>query len=170
PLPVYVAAGGPRMFDLAGRLGDGVILSQSNSWTSVAGVRAGLFQQAVQMVNEGWQRSGRTGTIKKLYNLHVSVHTDGERARQWAKRNAAYTFAGCFGRDPETLAASGVTAREELQAIREAFTHGLGVEEGARRVSDQLFQESGFVLAGNPGEVVAQCENLLPRLRDYGMD
>jgi alkanesulfonate monooxygenase SsuD/methylene tetrahydromethanopterin reductase-like flavin-dependent oxidoreductase (luciferase family) len=169
-VPVYVAAGGPRMFELAGRLGDGVILSQSNSWTSVGGVREGLFKQAVQMVQDGWQRSGRTGTIKKLYNLHVSVHTDGKRARQWAKRNAAYTLAGCFGRDPQTLAASGVTRVDELQAIREAFTHGLGVEEGARRVSDRLFEESGFVLAGNPAEVVAQCEWLLPRLRDYGMD
>jgi hypothetical protein len=98
------------------------------------------------------------------------VHTDGDRARLWAKRNAAYTLAGCFGRDPKTLEASGVTGRDELQAIRDAFTHGLGVEEGARRVSDRMLAESGFVLAGTPAEVVAQCEWLLPRLRDYGMD
>jgi alkanesulfonate monooxygenase SsuD/methylene tetrahydromethanopterin reductase-like flavin-dependent oxidoreductase (luciferase family) len=168
--PIYVAAGGPRMFDLAGRLGDGVILSQSNSWTSVAGVRQGLFQQAVRMVNDAWERSGRSGEIKKLYNLHISVHEDGDRARLWGKRNAAYTLAGCYGRDPKTLEASGVQLTGELDAIRECFTHGLGVEEAARRLSDKLYEESGFVLAGNPREVIAQCEDLLPRLRDYGMD
>jgi alkanesulfonate monooxygenase SsuD/methylene tetrahydromethanopterin reductase-like flavin-dependent oxidoreductase (luciferase family) len=168
-VPVYVAAGGPKMFEMAGRLGDGVILTQLNPWTSLPGIRQGMFKQAVQMVSEGQKASRRSGKFKKIYNLHISVSRDSAKARQWAKRNTSYGLAGSFARYPEVLEATGVNLRE-VEIVREAYEKGLGVEEAARRVSDRLLEEAGFIVAGTPKEVLSECEAILPLVRDYGVD
>jgi alkanesulfonate monooxygenase SsuD/methylene tetrahydromethanopterin reductase-like flavin-dependent oxidoreductase (luciferase family) len=168
-VPVYVAAGGPKMFEMAGRLGDGVILTQLNPWTSLAGIRKGMFKQAVQMVSEAQKSRETNGTFKKIYNLHISVSRDGDKARQWAKRNTSYGLAGSFARYPEVLEATGVKLKE-VEIVREAYVNGLGVEEAARRVSDKLLEDAGFILGGTSKEVLAKCEAILPLVRDYGVD
>ena len=169
-VPVYVAAGGPRMFDLAGRVGDGIVYSQTSPWSSIPGVERGLLHQAAEMVANGRRTAGRTGRFKTIYTLLISVAEDGDRARQWAKRNTSYTLAGCYGRYPQYLEASGIPLGPELAAIREAYVLGLGVDEGARRVSDALLDCCGFVSAGTPREVIAKCEPLLAQLRQFGVD
>jgi alkanesulfonate monooxygenase SsuD/methylene tetrahydromethanopterin reductase-like flavin-dependent oxidoreductase (luciferase family) len=168
-VPVYVAAGGPKMFEMAGRLGDGVILTQLNPWTSLAGIRRGMFQQAVRMVSEGRQAKAGSGTFKKIYNLHISVSRDGDQAKQWAKRNTSYGLAGSLARYPEVLEATGVDLKE-VETVREAYVKGLGVEEAARRVSDKLLEDAGFIVAGTAKEVLVKCESILPLARDYGVD
>ena len=169
-VPVYVAAGAPRMFDLAGRLGDGIVFSQTSPWSSILGLQRGLFRQATQMVEAGRRQAGRAGPFKIIYCFLISVSEDGDRARQWAKRNTSYTLAGCYGRYPQYLEAGGVPLTDELRAIRDAYVQGLGVDEGARRVSDELLDQCGFVSAGTPREVIARCETLLPQLREHGVD
>ena len=169
PVPVYVAAGGPRMFDLAGRVGDGVILTQLNPWTSFAGIKQGMFQQAVEMVSTGVQSREKGGTFKKIYNLHISVSRDGEKARQWAKRNTSYGLAGSLMRYPEVLKATGVDL-EAVRTVREAYAKGLGVDEATRRVSDGLLEDAGFIVAGTPDEVLERCALILPRVRSFGVD
>jgi alkanesulfonate monooxygenase SsuD/methylene tetrahydromethanopterin reductase-like flavin-dependent oxidoreductase (luciferase family) len=169
PVPVYVAAGGPKMFSLAGRLGNGVILTQLNPWTSLPGIQKGMFKKAVQMVHAGQQLARRNGPFKKIYNLHISVARDGEKAKQWAKRNTSYALAGSFGRYPEILEATGVNLKE-VESVREAYVQGLGVEEAARRVSDKLLQDAGFIVAGTPREVLSKCEAMMPMVEDYGVD
>jgi 5,10-methylenetetrahydromethanopterin reductase len=169
-VPVYVAAGGPRMFELAGRLGDGIVYSQTSPWSSIPGVERGLFSQAIDMVEAGRRQGGRTGPFKVIYTFLISVSEDGDRARQWAKRNTSYTLAGCYGRYPQYLEATGVPLGEELRAIRDAYLQGMGVDEGARRVSDELLAQCGFVSAGTPSEVIAQCAAVLPQLRERGVD
>lgn len=166
---VCVAAGGPKMFALAGKLGDGVILTQLNPWTSFAGVRNGMFQRAVEMVAQAQKERQGGGAFKKIYNLHVSVSRDGQKARQWAKRNTSYALAGSFARYPDVLKATGVELKE-VETVREAYVKGLGVEEGARRVSDKLLEDAGFIVAGTPGEVLAKCKIILPQVRAYGVD
>lgn len=168
-VPVYVAAGGPKMFEMAGRLGDGVILTQLNPWTSLSGIGRGMFQQAVQMVAEGRKAGGGDGTFKKIYNLHISVSKDGDKAKQWAKRNTSYGLAGSLARYPDVLKATGVNLAA-VETVREAYVKGLGVEEAARRVSDKLLEDAGFIVAGAPKEVLAKCEAILPLVRDYGVD
>jgi alkanesulfonate monooxygenase SsuD/methylene tetrahydromethanopterin reductase-like flavin-dependent oxidoreductase (luciferase family) len=44
PVPVYLAAGGPRMLEVAGRHADGVIFSQIVARTSRAGMERGLWR------------------------------------------------------------------------------------------------------------------------------
>jgi 5,10-methylenetetrahydromethanopterin reductase len=168
-VPVYLAAGGPKMFDMAGRLGDGVILTQLNPWTSLPGVQRGMFKQAVQMVAEGRKAASSNGAFKKIYNLHISVSADGEKAKQWAKRNTSYALAGSFGRYPEILRSTGVDLKD-VENVRDAYINGLGVDEAARRVSDKLLDDAGFITAGTPKEVLAKCETILPLVGDAGID
>ena len=169
PVPVYLAAGGPKMFDMAGRLGDGVILTQLNPWTSLPGVQRGMFQQAVQMVAQGRKAARSNGAFKKIYNLHISVSADGEKAKQWAKRNTSYALAGSFRRYPEILRLTGVDLKE-VENVRDAYINGLGVDEAARRVSDKLLDDAGFITAGTPKEILAKCEAILPLVGDAGID
>ena len=168
-VPVYLAAGGPKMFEMAGRLGDGVILTQLNPWTSLPGIRRGMFQQAVQMVAKGRKSAAGNGAFKKIYNLHISVSRDRDKAKQWAKRNTSYGLAGSLARYPDVLEATGINLNE-VETVREAYVKGLGVEEAARRVSDKLLEDAGFIVAGTPKEVLAKCEAILPLVRDYGVD
>ena len=168
-VPVYVAAGGPKMFELAGRLGDGVILTQLNPWTSLPGIRRGMFQQAVQMVGEGLKARADGAKFKKIYNLHISVSKDGDNAKQWAKRNTSYGLAGSWARYPHVLQATGVNLAD-VEIVRDAYVKGLGVEEAASRVSDKLLEDAGFIVAGTAREVLAKCEAILPLVRDYGVD
>jgi alkanesulfonate monooxygenase SsuD/methylene tetrahydromethanopterin reductase-like flavin-dependent oxidoreductase (luciferase family) len=168
-VPVYVAAGGPKMFEMAGRIGDGVILTQLNPWTSLPGIRRGMFQQAVQMVGKAVQASQDGAKFKKIYNLHISVSKDSDKAKQWAKRNTSYGLAGSLARYPDVLKATGVNLAE-VEIVRDAYVKGLGVEEAARRVSDKLLEDAGFIVAGTPKEVLDKCEAILPLVRDYGVD
>ncbi|MET0503009.1 MAG: LLM class flavin-dependent oxidoreductase, partial [Candidatus Binatia bacterium] len=168
-VPVYLAAGGPKMFDMAGRLGDGVILTQLNPWTSLPGIQRGMFKQAVQKVTEARQAAATHGAFKKIYNLHISVSADGDKARQWAKRNTSYALAGSLGRYPDVLKSTGVDLKD-VERVREAYVNGLGVDEAAKRVSDKLLQDAGFIVAGTPKEVLAKCEAILPLVREAGID
>jgi 5,10-methylenetetrahydromethanopterin reductase len=169
PVPVYLAAGGPKMFAMAGQMGDGVILTQLNPWTSLPGIQRGMFQQAVRTVLDARKAIAKNGAFKKIYNLHISVSADGDKAKEWAKRNTSYALAGSVARYPEVLEATGVNIKE-VEPVREAYVNGLGVEEGARRVSDKLLEDAGFIVAGTPKEVLTKCELILPRIRDYGID
>jgi len=137
------------------RLGDGVILTQLNPWTSLPGIQRGMFKQAVQKVTESRQAAATNGAFKKIYNLHISVSADGDKARQWAKRNTSYALAGSLGRYPDVLKSTGVDLKD-VERVREAYVNGLGVDEAAKRVSDKLLQDAGFIVAGTPKGVLEQ--------------
>ena len=49
-VPIYIAALGPRMLELAGAIADGVMLS----WTA-----ASYLEQAIQLVRDGASKAGR---------------------------------------------------------------------------------------------------------------
>ena len=96
-VPVYLAAGGPKMFEMAGRLGDGVILTQLNPWTSLSGIRRGMFQQAVQMVENSrlmlWlcARKSRASASNSSGCDGCSVHPSGRCFGSWrARSNSSY--------------------------------------------------------------------------------
>lgn len=153
PVPVYLAAGGPKMFDLAGGEADGVAFTQIQVRSSALGTRTGLLKQDMERVEAARKASAEPDRpFKRIYNFHLSVSRDGHRALQWAKRNTSYGLAGTFIRYPHVLDQVGLD-REEVAYIAEVYTKGLGVEEGARRVSDELVKKAGLVFGGTPEEV-----------------
>ena len=121
------------------------------------------------MVTDGRKSAATRRRFKKIYNLHISVSADGDKAKQWAKRNTSYALAGSLGRYPDVLKATGVDLKD-VEPVREAYVNGLGVDEAARRVSDKLLADAGFIVAGTAKEVLAKCEAILPLVRDAGID
>jgi alkanesulfonate monooxygenase SsuD/methylene tetrahydromethanopterin reductase-like flavin-dependent oxidoreductase (luciferase family) len=168
-VPVFLAAGGPRLYEIAGRYADGVIFSQLVARTSLPGVRAGLLKQALESVAAAREEREPGRPFKKIYNLHISVSRDGKRAKQWAKRNSSYGLSGAYIRYPEVLAALGLDP-EEVGFVAEAYTKGLGVEEAANRVSDDLLARAGNVVAGTPDECVEMCREIVRHITALGFD
>ncbi len=164
-LPVYLAAGGPRMFQLAAQEADGVILTQINPWTSLAGMRAGRFRQAIDTIESTLKASGGGRRIKRIYSAKISVSQDGQAAKQWAKRQISYGAATY----PKALKELGCDA-DEIESIRLAYVQGLGIEEASGRVSDRLAGQLGFVTAGTPEECIAGYEEILDHLEGLGFD
>jgi alkanesulfonate monooxygenase SsuD/methylene tetrahydromethanopterin reductase-like flavin-dependent oxidoreductase (luciferase family) len=169
PVPIYLAAAGPKMYDLAGRHADGVIFSQLVARTSFLGAKKGLIKEAVDTVEAGRAKGNAERPFKKLFNMHVSVSRDGERARQWGKRNTSYGLAGTYLRYPEVLDRVGLD-REEVAYVADAYTSGKGVDEATRRVSDSLLRQAGGVFAGTPEEVIEPMREMKRLLEQLGFD
>lgn len=162
PLPVYLAAGGPKMFELAAREADGVILTQINPWTSLAGMREGRFRKALDTLEAALPVSKKMG-FKKIYSAKISVSQDGAAAKQWAKRQVSYGAATY----PAMLKKLGFDPLA-VENIKAAYTEGHGLEEAAARVSDELASRLGFVVGGTPSECIAGYEEILHHLKGLG--
>lgn len=169
PVPVYLAAGGPKMYEVAGLYADGAIFSQLVARTSFLGVKSGLLKEAVQATEAARQRADGGRPLKKIYNLHICVSRDGSRAKQWAKRNTSYGLSGAYIRYPEVLRALGLDPGE-VAYVAECYLKGLGVDEAAKRVSDSLLQRASFVFAGTPDECIGPCLELKRHLVELGFD
>jgi alkanesulfonate monooxygenase SsuD/methylene tetrahydromethanopterin reductase-like flavin-dependent oxidoreductase (luciferase family) len=169
PVPIYLAAAGPKMYDLAGRHADGVVFSQLVARTSFLGAKKGLVKAAIDRVEVGRANSDAKRPFQKIFNMHVSVSRDGERARQWAKRNTSYGLAGTYLRYPEVLDQVGLD-REEVAHVADAYTSGKGVDEAAGRVSDSLLRQAGAVFAGTPEEVIEPMREMKRMLEELEFD
>jgi len=164
-LPVYLAAGGPKMFRIASQEADGIILTQINPWTSLSGMRAGRFRQAIDTVESTLKESGRGQPFKKIYSAKISVSQDGQAAKQWAKKQISYGAATY----PKALKELGCDP-DEIERIRSAYVQGRGIEVAAGLVSDRLAEELGFVTAGTPEECIAGYQEILDHLDGLGFD
>jgi alkanesulfonate monooxygenase SsuD/methylene tetrahydromethanopterin reductase-like flavin-dependent oxidoreductase (luciferase family) len=166
---VLLAAGGPKMCDMAGRDADGVILTQLCVPTSYLAAKNGQLKAAADRVEAA--RAGANGSrpYKRIYNVHVSVSKDGEAAWQWAKRNSSYALTGTYLRYPQFMEEVGLDP-EEVTYVAQAYLQGLGVDEAARRVSDSLVRRAGLVFGGTPAEVIDQCLELKEYLVDLDYD
>lgn len=168
PVPVFLGAGGPKTCQIAGELADGVILTQLHARTSATAMAMGMFDQAVQEVEAGKQGRADEG-FRTIYKLNFSVSRDGRRARDWAKRNTSYALASFLVMYPQALKMAGLDLAQ-VGRIREAYLQGLGVEEGARRVTDEILERAGFVFAGTPDDCLKRVEEVSPYVRKYQFD
>jgi 5,10-methylenetetrahydromethanopterin reductase len=83
-IPIFIAASGPQMLELAGTAADGVLISAA---TSPQFIRASLDR-----VRKGEQASGRT--IRKAALVYVSVDKDGAAARNRLRRTIGFVLRG----------------------------------------------------------------------------
>lgn len=151
PVPIYLAAGGPKTFRLAGTASDGVIVAQLIPRTSIYGIRHGHFDAALREIGPG---------TPVIYTPKFSVSRDRSAARKWAKRQASYGIAT----NHVVLKEWGFD-RARINHIKEAYDLHLGFEEAASRVPDELFDELGVVTAGTPNDCIKQCEEIVSYLK-----
>jgi 5,10-methylenetetrahydromethanopterin reductase len=106
-LPVWLAASGPRMLELAGETADGVVIS--------AGTAPPFIGWCLQSVRRGEERGTRP--VRKAALVACSVDTDAHRAHERVRRRLAYILRG--GHHARNLELAGT--RLDQSALAEAF-------------------------------------------------
>ncbi|MSR15523.1 MAG: LLM class flavin-dependent oxidoreductase [Gammaproteobacteria bacterium] len=116
PVPIYIAASGPKALELAGEIADGVIL--------FGAVGDSLLDYTLSHVRLGAERVGR-----KLSDLYIMLSTachvtqPGENLRNLQAAVGAYVTSQCnifalSARDPTDLPAD---VRDDIMAFRNAY-------------------------------------------------
>ncbi|MDC7784379.1 LLM class flavin-dependent oxidoreductase [Rhodoplanes sp. TEM] len=136
PLPLWLAASGPRMLELAGERADGVLISAA---TSPAFVRWSL-----DLVARGEAKAGRS--VRKAGLVFCSVAADARTARDRLRRTIAYILRGQHhaknlelagtALDQEALAAA--FAREDWPAVEALVTDDVLHRHTASGTPDQV--------------------------------
>ena len=149
-VPIYIAALGPRMLELAGAIADGVMLS----WTA-----ASYLEQAIQLVRDGASKAGRDPSEVEISGyLRVVVTDDLEAGRATLQREIArYAGGGHYqsyfrntGFDAEMAGAQAARDHSDNPATAEA-------------ISDSMQSELGVV---GPAEA---CRARIEELRRMGL-
>ncbi len=151
-IPFVLAASGPRMLELAGRIADGVIM--------LVGTTPRQVRKAIDRVDAGAQAAGRNVRDLQLV-LWVPCAVSGTRpARDAVKAHVARVVAHPlpFALDPEE--------ERVLGDIRRAYDYYQHMEQGAAQakvIPDWLVDR--FAIAGT----VQECRTRIEALRDTGI-
>jgi 5,10-methylenetetrahydromethanopterin reductase len=150
--PLYVAGTGPRMQELAGEVGDGLL---TPSITTPAFVR-----YARENMARGAERAGRDPDELDLgCTIVASIDEDRERGRQGAREIAGMYLANKVQNiqaSADTLLDKAELTMDEIRPIAEAMERG-GRLEAARAVTDEILDKSKPI-AGTPEDCIAAIE------------
>lgn len=169
-VPIYVAASGPKTLELAGEIGDGVILFGT--------VGDSLLEYALGHIRRGAERAG-----KRLQDLYICVLTafhaakPGEKLADMQRAVGSYVTSECniFAlsvKDPGDLPAD---IREDIMAFRDAYrTPDASIEtrhldlysgyvnefkkEHAALVNEKILKET--TLTGTPQELAKRVRSM----------
>lgn len=158
PVPIYVAASGPKMLRLAGRIGDGVIVA--------AGVLPEVVSDCLGYIEQGAKDSGRRlADLDVWWSVMGSLHEDRDKALDAIKAHLA-TFANSAFR----FTTAGKHLPPELEpAIRRLMAEYRPeehVHEGPDRKHASLADETGLTpyiarraaIVGTPEDAVEQIK------------
>ncbi|MFQ5710678.1 MAG: 5,10-methylenetetrahydromethanopterin reductase [Candidatus Geothermarchaeales archaeon] len=145
-IPVYVGAQGPKMLELAGRIGDGVLINASHPTD---------FEFAVERIRKGAEEAGRDpAAIDVVAYASFSVDYDAEKAKKKVMSVVAFIVAGC---PPKVLERHGIPG-EEASKISGALAKGdFGTAFGS--VTDRMVD--AFSIYGTPEDCVKRIEGLI---------
>jgi 5,10-methylenetetrahydromethanopterin reductase len=151
-VPLYVAGTGPRMQELAGEIGDGLL---TPSITTPAFVR-----YARENLARGAERAGRDPEELDLgCTIVASVDEDRDRGREGAREIAGMYLANKVQNiqaAADTLLQKAELTMEEIRPVAEAMERG-GRRAAARAVSDAILDKCKAI-AGTPEDCVAAIE------------
>jgi 5,10-methylenetetrahydromethanopterin reductase len=152
-IPIYLAATGPKMLELAGEVADGVIIQ--------VGVYPACVERALAHVREGARKAGRSpDEIDIVCSTFTSVADDRRLAIDRARPLAAWFYAVA----PHLLEIAGIQvgqrqpARPVFPDISHPADHADAMAEARRYVSDEAVEK--FCLVGSPAECVPRLEEL----------
>ena len=158
PVPIWVAAGGPRTLRMAGGVADGVFIRVGTHRANIAG--------SIEAIRAGAAEAGRDPARVRLGAIfHTVLVDDAARALTMAKSMAAgyYEYSPMLfdrpglkwtGADPETL--------KRERHVWPDFHHAADLEASGR-VVDFLPREAAdaFALRGGPAEVAKRLVDVL---------
>ena len=164
PLPLYLAATGPKALELAGEIADGVLV--------LAGFSAELIERSISRIAAGAARGGRElADVDVCFGALCEV---GEDEREAARAVKPHVIAMAQGGGGEALAAIGVEldlpARipEVYPDMAHAEDWDLAVEVAGRWVDDEaaLRFARAFCVVGSP----EQCHQRFAAAAAAGVD
>lgn len=152
--PIAVAASGPKMLRLAGRIGDGVIMAR-------VGMEGDMLARMLECVNGGRREEGRDAEpFQTFLSVSASVAEDGAKAVAAVRPHVARSILKPFwGLSPAAAAAA-----EKMTGRYDNYQHLNPNAAHADAVPDEVVPE--FALAGTP----ARCIDTARRMFDSGID
>ena len=146
-IPFYVAASGPKMLELSGRVADGVII--------LVGVDSSALEKAVARVAAGAESAGR-----KLSDVHLVLWVPCAVSEQPGAKDAVKAHVARVIAHPLPFS---LDDREQkvLDDIRQAYNYYQHMDQRAsqaRVIPDWLVDK--FAIAGSPDECRAKVEEL----------
>jgi 5,10-methylenetetrahydromethanopterin reductase len=159
PIPIYMAASGPKGLQLAGRIADGVIVG--------AGLEPHMVQRAKQAIADGAEAAGRDiAELDLWWPVVASLAPDDAEARSRIRAHLI-TFAHFgLGRLTEW---NGVptehhAALAEVQRRYRPINHAQSAAGSHAELADELgltdFLAERFAVAGTPATVLARIAEL----------
>lgn len=106
-VPLWLAASGPQMLELAGEMADGVVIS--------AGTAPSFIRWCLEHVRRGERKAGRT--VAKAALVFCSVDEDGSVARARLRRRLAYLLRGQHHAKNLELAGTALDQQHLAQAF-----------------------------------------------------
>jgi len=144
-LPIWVATRGDRMYELAGRVADGVMIA---TYATPPGVR-----HALGLIERGARAAGRTmKDLTLLTRVDVSVGSSSKEARDAVKPMIAMFLMGSYP-DQQFIRHSGLQVPDELLEVMKAKNEALSLASG--HLVPEEFVDA-FAWAGTPDEVARQ--------------
>jgi coenzyme F420-dependent glucose-6-phosphate dehydrogenase len=163
PVPIYVAASGPLAAKLAGRAGDGLIVT--------SGKDPELYDKLVSAAREGAEKAGRDpSALEHMIEIKVSYDSDVEYAREACKPWAALALTGDEKsgiEDPLEMERAAEAAADRAHTRFIVSADPDEVVEKIRVYVDHGFDELVFHFPGDDQarQVSAFAADVLPRLR-----
>jgi len=143
-VPIHIAATGPKMLELAGRIADGVILMN--------GIAPELIREAVGIVREGERTAGRqTGCVK------IAVWAACHPSRDAVKFNVARAILRNIPGE------SDERTRRVAESVKQAYDfrqHGSAEADFARLIPDDIVTR--FAFSGGYAQIARQVKALEP--------
>jgi len=142
-IPVYIGAQGPKVLDLAGRIGDGALINASNPKD---------FKIAIPIIQAAADKVGKKGFDVGAYTA-MSIDRSEKKARNAAKIVAAFIAAGS---PPDLLTRHGLDLNN-VAKIKAALGK-FDFKTVGELVGDK--EIDAFTIAGTPEMVKQKCEDL----------
>ncbi len=152
PVPIYLAASGPRTLRLAGRIADGVLFQ--------VGAAPDLVRWALAQIEAGAHEAGRSiEDLVVCMRVGCAVADDPARAREAVSAYASVAAKTIFDAVPEESLPAPLV--EEVQALRRAYDYHEHAGEAARhgRFLTRGLLES-VAIAGTPEEAAERLREL----------
>ena len=152
PIPIYVAAMGPAMLRLAGRIGDGIVLS--------AGLSAGYAARSLAAVAEAAEKAGRDpAVLRRASYLYLAVSKDGKSHVELLRDKLAFLLRNRFLAENVRFTGIDIDQGAIIDAIGR---RDMGA--AARLVPDEAVE--AFAVGGT----LAQCRERLRAYVDAGIE
>lgn len=146
-IPVYLAAFGPMMTKLAGKITDGVLINMANP---------GEIRRIAKQAREGAREAGKDpGAVEIICKVRCSISKDRAQAREALSHALTYYALADYYRDLLTRMGFG----EEIEAMRAAWKSG-GFHAARRLITDRLFE-------GLPMAAATSVEEVWEKIKPY---